>query len=29
MHTVQNRNIDLTLLVADIKAWGRELGFQR
>jgi epoxyqueuosine reductase len=29
MHTVQNRNIDLALLVADIKAWGRELGFQR
>ncbi len=29
MHTVQNRNIDLALLVADIKAWGRELGFQQ
>ena len=29
MHTVQNRNIDLALLVTDIKAWGRELGFQQ
>ncbi|MBI3576345.1 MAG: tRNA epoxyqueuosine(34) reductase QueG [Gammaproteobacteria bacterium] len=29
MHTAQNRNIDLALLAVDIKAWGRELGFQR
>ncbi len=29
MHTVQNRNIDLALLAVDIKAWGRELGFQK
>jgi len=29
MHTVQNRNIDLALLAVDIKAWGRELGFQQ
>ena len=29
MHTARNRNFDLARLAADIKAWGRELGFQR
>ncbi|MHB8533884.1 MAG: tRNA epoxyqueuosine(34) reductase QueG [Sulfuricaulis sp.] len=29
MRTARNRNFDLTRLAADIKAWGRELGFQR
>ena len=29
MHTARNNKIDLTRLATDIKAWGRELGFQR
>ncbi len=29
MRTAQNDNIDLTRLAADIKSWGRELGFQQ
>jgi epoxyqueuosine reductase len=29
MHTARNNNIDLVRLAADIKAWGRELGFQQ
>ncbi|MEW6332265.1 MAG: tRNA epoxyqueuosine(34) reductase QueG [Pseudomonadota bacterium] len=29
MRTARNNNIDLARLAADIKAWGRELGFQR
>ena len=29
MHTARNNNIDLARLAADIKAWGRELGFQQ
>ncbi len=29
MHTARNHNIDLARLAADIKAWGRELGFQQ
>ncbi len=29
MHTARNNKIDLAHLAADIKAWGRELGFQR
>jgi epoxyqueuosine reductase len=28
MHTARNRNFDHARLAADIKAWGRELGFQ-
>ena len=29
MHTARSTNCDLARLAADIKAWGRELGFQR
>jgi len=29
MRTARNNNIDLARLAADIKAWGRELGFQQ
>ncbi len=29
MHTARNSQVDLNRLAADIKAWGRELGFQR
>ena len=29
MHTAQNENIDFITLAADIKVWGRELGFQQ
>ncbi len=29
MHTARNHNIDLARLATDIKAWGRELGFQK
>jgi epoxyqueuosine reductase len=29
MHTARNNKIDLVRLAADIKAWGRELGFQQ
>jgi epoxyqueuosine reductase len=29
MRTARNNNIDLVRLAADIKAWGRELGFQQ
>jgi len=29
MHSAQNSNVDFARLTADIKAWGRELGFQQ
>ena len=29
MHTAPNNHLDLVQLAADIKTWGRELGFQR
>ena len=29
MHTARNTNFDLARLAADIKVWGRELGFQQ
>ncbi|MBI3576016.1 MAG: tRNA epoxyqueuosine(34) reductase QueG [Gammaproteobacteria bacterium] len=29
MHTARNSHVDLVRLAADIKAWGRELGFQK
>ncbi len=29
MHTARNSHVDLVRLAADIKAWGRELGFQQ
>jgi epoxyqueuosine reductase len=29
MHSAQNTNVDFARLTADIKAWGRELGFQQ
>ena len=29
MHIARNSHLDLVHLAADIKAWGRELGFQQ